>query len=194
MQATAELVDRQGYAGTTLADIAAHAGLARGLVSYYFSGKHLLLQSAVHREMHLHLAAALDRLPADASTDERLACAIDAILGFALEHPRLMRCHLALILDPDTGEFVQDPEQQRLGVLLQGVLRAHGSEAPEADHAVLRSSLMGGCMGVLLPGAETPLVPIRADLFARYGLAWELGTPPGPRPPGGPRIRVSPRR
>nr|WP_322975213.1 TetR family transcriptional regulator [Peterkaempfera bronchialis] len=185
MRATVELVDKQGYAGTTLADIAEHAGLARGLVSYYFAGKHLLLQSAVHREMHLHLAAELDRLPEDASPDTRLACAVDAILGFALAHPRLMRSHLALILDPDSGAFVQDPEQQRLGALLQGVLHGRGSADPAADHAVLRSSLMGGCIGVLLPGAETPLVPIRADLFARYGLAWELGTPPQPQPPPG---------
>ncbi|MFJ6215998.1 TetR/AcrR family transcriptional regulator [Streptomyces sp. NPDC092296] len=186
MKATAELVDGQGYAGTTLADIARHAGIARGLVSYYFSGKRLLLQSAVHREMHLHLAAELDRLPDDAAPDARLACAVDSILGFALAHPRLMRSHLALILDPDAGGFVQDPEQRRLGALLQGVLLARGSTAPEADHAVLRASLMGGCMGVLLPGAETPLVPIRADLFARYGLAWHLGAPPQPQPSGRP--------
>jgi len=186
MEATAELVDKQGYARTTLADIAQHAGLARGLVSYYFTGKHLLLQSAVHREMHLHLARALDRLPESASPDARLAGAVDAILGFALEHPRLMRSHLALILDPDSGEFVQDPEQQKLGALLRGVLLVRGSADPSADHAVLRSALMGGCIGVLLPGAETPLVPIRADLFARYGLAWELGTPPQAAPPGGP--------
>jgi hypothetical protein len=42
---------------------------------------------------------------------------------------------------------------------------------------------MGGCIGVLLPGAELPLAPIRADLFGRYDLAWELGLPPQPAPP-----------
>lgn len=45
---------------------------------------------------------------------------------------------------------------------------------------------MGGCIGVLLPGAQTPLPPIRAALFARYSLAWELGRPPQPQAPAQP--------
>ncbi len=188
MRATVDLVDQRGYAATTLADIAEQAGLARGLVSYYFDGKRLLVQSATHRLMHLTLARALDELPAGAAPAERLARAIDAVLTLALDHPRLMRSHLALILDPDGGAFVQDPEQQRLGAILRGVLADWGAADPVAEHAVLRSALMGGCIGVLLPGAQTPLPPIRADLFARYALAWELGTPPqpaDPRRPGG---------
>ncbi|MGW6917270.1 TetR/AcrR family transcriptional regulator [Kitasatospora sp. NPDC054939] len=183
MRATVELVDQHGYAGTTLGDIAARAGLARGLLSYYFDGKRLLMQSATHRMMHLELAAALGGLTADATPEARLARAIDAVLGMAVEHPRVMRSHLALILDPDAGAFVQDPEQQQLGAILQGLLNDWGAPDPVAEHAVLRSALMGGCIGLLLPGAELPLAPIRADLFGRYGLAWELGRPPQPHPP-----------
>ncbi|MCC9311516.1 TetR/AcrR family transcriptional regulator; helix-turn-helix transcriptional regulator [Kitasatospora sp. RB6PN24] len=186
MRATVELVDQRGYAATTLADIAERAGLARGLVSYYFDGKRLLMQSATHRLMHLELAAALAELPPDASPQERLAAAIDQVLRTALDHPRVMRSHLALILDPDTGGFVQDPEQQQLGTLLRKVLADWGATDPVAEHAVLRSALMGGCIGVLLPGAQTPLPPIRADLFARYGLPWELGRPPEDGCPGRP--------
>lgn len=183
LRATVELVDQHGYAGTTLGDIAERAGLARGLVSYYFDGKRLLMQAATHRLMHLELSAALNAIPEDSSADARLACAIDAVLGLALEHPRVMRSHLALILDPDVGAFVQDPEQQRLGAILRELLDGWGAPDPAAEHAVLRSALMGGCIGVLLPGAEVPLAPIRADLFARYGLAWELGMPPQPEAP-----------
>ncbi|MEV7783059.1 TetR family transcriptional regulator [Kitasatospora sp. NPDC088351] len=183
MCATVELVDQRGYAGTTLTDIAERAGLARGLLSYYFDGKRLLMQSATHRMMHQKLSAALAALAPDASPQARLARAIDAVLALAMEHPRVMRSHLALILDPDSGAFVQDPEQQRLGALLQGLLRDWGAPDPVAEHAVLRSALMGGCIGVLLPGAEISLAPIRADLFGRYDLAWELGRPPQPRPP-----------
>jgi len=186
MRATVELVDQHGYARTTLGDIAERAGLARGLVSYYFDGKRLLMQSATHRLMHLELSAALAELPGQASPDARLARAIDAVLGLALGHPRVMRSHLALILDPDVGAFVQDPEQQRLGAILRELLAGWGAVDPVAEHAVLRSALMGGCIGVLLPGASVPLAPIRADLFARYGLAWELGVPPQPQAPARP--------
>ncbi|MER5642000.1 TetR/AcrR family transcriptional regulator [Kitasatospora sp. NPDC002227] len=182
LQATVELVDQYGYARTTLGDIAERAGLARGLVSYYFDGKRLLMQSATHRLMHQALATALDGLAADATPEARLALGIDTVLTLALTHPRVMRSHLALILDPDGGAFVQDPEQRRLGAILQGLLEGWGAGDPVAEHAVLRSALMGGCIGVLLPGAALPLAPIRADLFARYGLDWELGTPPGDRP------------
>ncbi|MCX5213956.1 TetR family transcriptional regulator [Kitasatospora sp. NBC_00240] len=183
MRATVELVDQHGYAGTTLSDIAERAGLARGLLSYYFDGKRLLMQSATHRLMHLELSAALDRLDPAATPEERLARAIDAVLGLAMDHPRVMRSHLALILDPDVGAFVKDPEQQRFGAILQELLRDWGAPDPPAEHAVLRSALMGGCIGVLLPGAELPLAPIRADLFGRYGLPWAMGCPPQPTPP-----------
>ncbi|WP_234355282.1 TetR/AcrR family transcriptional regulator [Kitasatospora aureofaciens] len=183
MRATIELVDQHGYAGTTLTDIAERAGLARGLLSYYFDGKRLLMQSATHRMMHQALSGALAELPPGASPEARLARAIDTVLGLAMDHPRVMRSHLALILDPDTGAFVQDPEQQQVGAILQGLLEDWGAPDPVAEHGVLRSALMGGCIGVLLPGAEVPLAPIRADLFGRYGLAWELGRPPKPLPP-----------
>lgn len=183
MRATVELVDQCGYAGTTLTDIAERAGLARGLLSYYFDGKRLLMQSATHRMMHQSLAATLAELAPGSSPDARLAGAIDTVLGLAMDHPRVMRSHLALILDPDNGAFVQDPEQQQLGAILQGLLRDWGAPDPVAEHAVLRSALMGGCIGVLLPGAESPLALIRADLFGRYDLAWELGRPPQQSPP-----------
>ncbi|MEV6978908.1 TetR family transcriptional regulator [Kitasatospora sp. NPDC093806] len=183
MRATVELVDQQGYAGTTLTDIAERAGLARGLVSYYFDGKRLLMQSATHRLIHQALSAALGGLAPDATPEDRLARAIDTVLDVALAHPRVMRAHLALILDPDTGAFVQDPEQQRLGTLLQELLGDWGAPDPAAEHAVLRSALMGGCIGVLLPGVELSLAPIRADLFRRYDLPWHLGCPPQPLPP-----------
>ncbi|GAA1993058.1 TetR/AcrR family transcriptional regulator [Kitasatospora viridis] len=186
MRATVELVDQRGYAATTLADIAERAGLARGLVSYYFDGKRLLMQSATHRLMHLELAAALGELAPDACPQQRLAAAIDQVLRTALDHPRVMRSHLALMLDPDTGGFVQDPEQQQLGAILREVLADWGADDPAAEHAVLRSALMGGCIGVLLPGAQTPLPPIRADLFARYRLPWRMGRPPQPDDPGRP--------
>jgi AcrR family transcriptional regulator len=175
MQATVELVNERGFAGTTLGAIAERAGLARGLVSYYFPGKRYLLQSSVHRLMHRTLAADLAALSdlEDGRSDDPdlwLATSIDTVLTLTLARPKLMRTHLALILAPSAEGFIQDEEQQRFGALLQGVLRRRGAVDAVGEHAVLRSALMGACMGLLLPGAEASPALIRADLFARYGL------------------------
>lgn len=183
LQATVELVAERGYEATTLGDIADRAGTARGLVSYYFPGKRQLLQSAVHRLMHLTLDAALEREPHTEDGRELLARAIDAVLGLAREHPLLMRTHMAGILQAEG--FVRCPEQQRLAQLLRETVARYGSADPDADYPLLRALLMGAVVAVLLPGAPMPAARLRAELFQRYGLDWELGTPPDGGPPDG---------
>ncbi|MCX4776518.1 TetR/AcrR family transcriptional regulator [Streptomyces sp. NBC_01264] len=186
LQATVELVAERGYEATTLGDIADRAGAARGLVSYYFPGKRQLLQSAVHRLMHLTLDSALEREPRPGGPDdgrERLARAIDAILGLAMDRPRLMRTHMAGILQAEG--FVQCSEQQRLAELLRDTVVRYGSADVDTDYPLLRALLMGAVVAVLLPGAPMPAARLRAELFQRYGLDWELGVPPDGGPPGG---------
>ncbi|MFE4258455.1 TetR/AcrR family transcriptional regulator [Streptomyces sp. NPDC056883] len=186
LQATVELVGERGFEATTLGDIADRAGAARGLVSYYFPGKRQLLQSAVHRLMHLTLEAALEREPRPAGPDagrEHLARAIDAILGLAMDRPRLMRTHMAGILQAEG--FVQCAEQQRLAELLRDTVGRYGAADVDTDYPLLRALLMGAVVAVLLPGAPMPAARLRAELFQRYGLDWELGVPPDGGPPGG---------
>lgn len=185
LQATVDLVGERGYEATTLADIADRAGAARGLVSYYFPGKRQLLQSAVHRMMHLTLEAALEREPRTEDGRERLARAIDAILGLAVDRPVLMRTHMSGVLQAEG--FVQCPEQQRLAFLLRDTVERYGSRDVDTEYPLLRALLMGAVFAILLPGAPMPLARLRAELFQRFGLDWELGVPPGGSPPGGTR-------
>ncbi|WP_314618023.1 TetR/AcrR family transcriptional regulator [Streptomyces stackebrandtii] len=183
LQATVDLVSTHGYEATTLGDIAERAGSARGLISYYFPGKRQLLQSAVHRLMHLTLEEALEREPHTEDGRERLARAIDAILGLAVARPTLMRTHMAGILQAEG--FVQCPEQQRLAYLLRDTVTRYGSEDVDTDYPLLRALLMGAVVAVLLPGAPMPMARLRWELFQRYGLGWEQGAPPDGGPPDG---------
>ncbi|NUP44331.1 MAG: TetR/AcrR family transcriptional regulator [Streptomyces sp.] len=176
LQATVELVEERGYEATTLADITQRAGSARGLVSYYFSGKRALLQSAVHRLMACELAAAMEREPHTEDGREVLARAIDAMLGLSTGHTTLMRTHMAVILQ-DEG-FIQCPEQQRLATLLRDAVASWGAADPEEEYRLLRALLMGATVAMLLPGAPMPVHLLRAELFQRYGLDWEAGSPP----------------
>ncbi|MFJ2647259.1 TetR/AcrR family transcriptional regulator [Streptomyces sp. NPDC087420] len=177
LQATVELVAEHGYEATKLADIADRAGAARGLVSYYFPSKRQLFQSAVHRLMHRTLEAGLEREPRTDDGPELLARAIDAILGLAVDSPVLMRAHMAGILQAEG--FVQCPEQQRLAQLLRETVVRYGSPDVDSDYPLLRALLMGAVFAVLIPGAPMPRQRLRDELFTRYGLAWELGVPPG---------------
>ncbi|MFE1173190.1 TetR/AcrR family transcriptional regulator [Streptomyces sp. NPDC058773] len=176
LQATVDLVAERGYEATTLTEIARRAGVARGLVSYYFPGKRQLLQSAVHRLMHLTLQAALERAPRPSGPDagrELMTRAIDAILGLADAHPLLMRTHMAGILTAEG--FIRCPEQQRLARLLRETLVAYGSSDPDTDYPLLRALLMGSVVAMLLPGAAMPRDRLRTELLQRYGLEGELG-------------------
>ncbi|MFD6436082.1 TetR/AcrR family transcriptional regulator [Streptomyces venezuelae] len=183
LQATVELVGEHGYEATTLGHIADRAGAARGLVSYYFPGKRQLLQSAVHRLMHRTLEEALEREPRTEDGHERLARAVDAILGLAVDEPLLMRTHMAGILQAEG--FVQCPEQQRLAELLRDTAVRYGSQDPDQDYPLLRALLMGAVFALLIPGAPMPLETLRAELFQRYDLDWKLGFPPDGTPPDG---------
>ncbi|MDT0321329.1 TetR/AcrR family transcriptional regulator [Streptomyces millisiae] len=186
LEATVELVSERGYEATTLGDIADRARSARGLISYYFPGKRELVQSAVHRLMHLTLSEALERPPVPTGPragGELLARAIDAILGLARDRPVLMRAHMAGLLQQNG--FIQCAEQQRLAALLRQTVVGYGSADPDTDYPMLRAQLMGAVVAQLLPGAPMPLARLRGELFERYGLDWESGVPPDGGPPGG---------
>ncbi|MEV5490780.1 helix-turn-helix domain-containing protein [Streptomyces bobili] len=183
LQAAVELVGERGYEATTLGDIADRAGSARGLVSYYFPGKRQLVQSAVHRLMHRTLEEALEREPRTEDGRERMARAVDAILGLARDRTVLMRQHMAGLLQAEG--FVQCPEQRRLAELLRDTVARHGSPDVDADYPMLRSLLMGAVYAMVLPNVGMPLAPLRAELFARYRLDWDQGVPPDAEAPGG---------
>lgn len=183
LQAALELVRERGYEATTLAGIADRAGSARGLVSYYFPGKRRLVQSAVHRLMHRTLEEALEREPRTDDGRERMARAIDAILGLARDEPVLMRQHMAGLLQAEG--FVQCPEQQRLAELLRGTVAGYGSCDVDRDYPMLRSVLMGAVYAMVLPNVPMSITAMRAELFRRYGLDWEAGNPPDTEAPGG---------
>ncbi|MFJ6986668.1 MULTISPECIES: TetR/AcrR family transcriptional regulator [unclassified Streptomyces] len=183
LQAAIELVNERGYEATTLGDIADRAGSARGLVSYYFPGKRQLVQSAVHRLMHRTLEEALEREPRARDGRECLARAVDAILGLARDRTVLMRQHMAGLLQAEG--FVQCPEQRRLAELLRDTMARYGSRDVDTDYPMLRSLLMGAVYAMVLPNVGMAQAPLRAELFARYRLAWELGVPPDTEAPAG---------
>jgi AcrR family transcriptional regulator len=88
LQVAAELLARQGYAGTTLADIATAAGTYPGSLYYHFESREQLVEvvlTAGARAAMDHTGAAVAALPEGATARQQLEAAITAHVQFILE-------------------------------------------------------------------------------------------------------------
>jgi hypothetical protein len=112
-----------------------------------------------------------------------MARAIDAILNLGRDRPVLMRQHMAGLLQAEG--FVQCPEQKRLAELLRDVVTRQGSQNVDEDYPMLRSLLMGAVYAMVLPNVPMPITTLRAELFKRYRLDWDMGVPPDSAPATG---------
>ena len=171
------LFTERGYDATTLAQVSRRAGVSAGLTVYYFRTKQHLVQALADRLLHARMVRAAR---AAAGPDEQLAAIIDAVLQTAIEEPRIIAMHLALLLQPGVAELLADGEhrwEQQSAELVREVLAARGD--PGQAWLLFRATLMGAAYGVVSPYLPMPYVLTRERLFAEYGLDWDLGSPPG---------------
>ena len=170
------LFTERGYDATTLAQVSRRAGVSAGLTVYYFRTKQHLVQALADRLLHARIVRAAH---AASGPDEQLAAIIDAVLQTAVEEPRIIAMHLALLLEPGVAELLADGEhhwEEQLAGLLRDVLTARGD--PGQTWLLFRATLMGAAYGLVSPYLPMPLVLTRERLFAEYGLDWDLGSPP----------------
>jgi len=170
------LFTERGYDATTLAQVSRRAGVSSGLTVYYFRTKQHLVQALADRLLHARIVCAAH---AASGPDEQLAAIIDAVLQTAVEEPRIIAMHLALLLEPGVAELLADGEhrwEEQLAGLLRDVLAARGD--PRQTWLLFRATLMGAAYGIVSPYLPMPHVLTRERLFAEYGLDWDLGSPP----------------
>ncbi|MGZ3378571.1 MAG: TetR/AcrR family transcriptional regulator [Phenylobacterium sp.] len=137
MDAARELFDTQGYEGTTIREIARHAGVSVGSVFTTFASKYDILSQVMQDRLE-GLYAELDRVIPHlrGPTVDRLRTMFAIHFAFEVRHKRLFLAYLAAAFDwtlPTTA--VQMGRNQRL----QGIIReclAKGVEQGDVDPAI----------------------------------------------------------
>ncbi|MFJ9415350.1 TetR/AcrR family transcriptional regulator [Streptomyces sp. NPDC101227] len=159
--AAARLFAERGYAGTTIGEIAAEAGLSKPMLYRHFDSKQELHLALLERHRDELAAAPLrELLDGEGDLGARLAAMYDAWFGHVQSHPYTWR----LMFRDTTG----DPDVQAFHRELQRRQR-------ETDMALLREFVPGIPEAELEPLGEA----IRSSL---YGLAlWWLERPERPR-------------
>jgi AcrR family transcriptional regulator len=88
LDAAADVLSRQGYAGTRLSDVAARAGIQTPAIYYYFASRDDLIEEVMASglaDMREHLKATLDELPPTTPALDKIIAAAETHLRHELE-------------------------------------------------------------------------------------------------------------
>jgi len=177
LEAAIDVFAERGIDGATIADITGRAGVAQGLVNYYFGGKEQLVQAVIDRwfDMLLGIAhsgppserasapqahgagtrSAEEQPPSSAASlppEVRLAAIIDTALGMTAVALPLQRVVVALQQQPTTRALFAEGERRHLAgvVAAEDAVRSIFRDRGDADPAleeIMLRSVLDGIVG-----------------------------------------------
>jgi AcrR family transcriptional regulator len=147
LEAARELFDSHGYQGTTIREIARHAGVAVGSVFTTFASKGEILSEVMQARLE-PLYAELDRVMPHVrgATADRLRTMFAIHFEFEAQHVRLFLAHIAAAYDwtlpASSRPYGRTPRLQEIirETLQKGV--EQGDVRPDADHQEIVDLLM----------------------------------------------------
>jgi AcrR family transcriptional regulator len=138
----------KGFHAASMDDVAASAGVSKGLAYNYFRSKeHLFAQALGDRIAHLFdIGSAVDGTK---SPRERLNGLVAAALGHVRREPDVFRLYLSLSLEKSlapvakaTLRSLRDPMDRYLEVI-RAIFADAGSPDPDLDALAFRSAILG---------------------------------------------------
>ncbi|GAA4737074.1 TetR/AcrR family transcriptional regulator [Actinomycetospora chibensis] len=182
LDAAAQVLDQNGYAGTRLADIADLAAVQAPALYYYFPSRDDLVEHVVVAGQQVtidHVTARLEALPADTPPMTRIAEAVGAHLEVVLAHSHYASATTrnADQLPEHIREHLVTGLQTYIGIwrgLIDAAAEA-GELAPDLDPGAARMLVMGALnwASQWFDPASGPLEPLVATTqrFVLHGLA-----------------------
>jgi AcrR family transcriptional regulator len=169
VDAALELWARQGYAATSVREIAQHAGIAQGLLYNYFASKEALLQAIFAQSMadvRASFAAA-----ATGPTGGEVARVVRAALAIVQHNMRFWRLCYSLRMQPDALRAVSASLSQwtdEVLTTLEGYFRHSGVADPHAEARVLFALIDGIAQHYVLDPDNYPLDAVLACAVRRW--------------------------
>ena len=188
LDAAAEVLNRKGYAGTRLSDIAEVAQLQAPAIYYYFPSRDDVIQEVVQvglRRTMAHVEASLAALPSGVAGMERILTAVAAHLEVVLQDSKYSSAAIRNAAQlPQAIRDVQLLDERRYGALWRTLLEdavAAGEINPDLDPRAARMLVIGALnwapewwdaeRGTLADTVRT------ARLIVRNGLKMEESAP-----------------
>ncbi|HKH22628.1 MAG TPA: TetR/AcrR family transcriptional regulator [Solirubrobacterales bacterium] len=177
LEAAIEVLKSDGYAGLTMAKVAARAGESKPLVAYHFGSKQGLVGSAGRSIAEMITEQVLDAIN-EATTVEDVVRGVDAGVERVLdEDDRVARLYFDLaavsVVEPEVRRTIAEVNEQWREVLVR-LLTEASDGLPFARARVLTVMVVSGMQGMTLERIERGPTPERKrarELFIRSAVA-----------------------
>jgi AcrR family transcriptional regulator len=170
MDTALELFAREGFYPTSISRIASKAGISKGLMYNYFSGKDDLIHAIVHKGVD-KLLSAFDPDRDGVLTPYEFEYYIDESFRILEENVDYWRLYFAILMQPAVYQLVRETYTElmpRLRKIMEDHFREKGTSNPELE-AVLFSALMDGIsMSFVLDPCNFPLKKVKDLVIKTY--------------------------
>jgi AcrR family transcriptional regulator len=177
LEAAIEVLKSDGYAGLTIAKVAAQAGESKPLVAYHYGSKQGLVQAAGRSIAEMITEEVLDAVDG-ATTIEAVIRGVDAGVERVLDDDeRVARLYFDLaavsVVEPEVRRTIAEVNEQWREVLVRLLTQASDGLTP-ARARVLTVMVVSGMQGMTLERIERGATPERKrarELFIRSAVA-----------------------
>ena len=177
LEAAIEVLKSDGYAGLTMAKVAARAGESKPLVAYHYGSKQGLVEAAGRSIAEMITDAVLDAIDG-ATTIEAVIRGVDAGIEKVLDDDeRVARLYFDLaavsVVEPEVRGTIAEVNQQWREVLVR-LLTEASDGLTRARARVLTVMVISGMQGMTLERIERGATPERKrarELFIRSAVA-----------------------
>ncbi len=168
LEAALELFSANGYHGTSMKQLAAAAGVSKGLLFHHFTDKAQLLAALID-DLHRQLAPEVP--PSGQSPREAFVHMIDQVVAHLTQAPELAKLLVPLAIHiGDTSEFRALMTQKMQGIqgYLAQLLAEMGVTNPETEAQSIALMLDGLQLRMAIDPQYAPVNEIKSALLAKY--------------------------
>ena len=171
MEAALELFAKNGYAATTIDQLAKAAEVSKGLLYNYFASKEELL-TAIFNQM-IEDAESVWQFDTTLPPKDQLKQLLDATFVYMEEHQSLMKLITQLALQPDVvrdlKEFITQSQTSKL-MMIEPLLEQMGYDDAKEEAFFLGAFLDGMGLGSMVLRENYPLEKMKTRIYKHYRL------------------------
>lgn len=171
IEAALTLFAKRGFHGTSVAQIAAEARVAKGLFYHYFESKQALLVRLASVRLR-EWQPLIEQIESDRPAKERLEQLIDFVLDELTCQPERLRLLNSVYLTEEgeraIAEATRHEEFDRLATAQERLFTDLGADDPKLESIFFRSTLQGIALEYLLDPNGYPLETMRDELIRRF--------------------------